>query len=118
MVIMLWCSVAFAKFLTPLFPDLHFNLGGERGSDIMIYIENVVGSPGLIILLLITAIALLTYLSSQTIFIIRNLLHPKKLPKISMEIVDTNNTEESDTEDTVMTFDNPSTESIEWNTEE
>lgn len=118
MVIMLWCSVAFAKFLTPLFPDLHFNLGGERGSDIMIYIENVVGSPGLIILLLITAIALLTYLSSQTIFIIRNLLHPKKLPKISMEIVDTNNTEEFDTEDTVMTFDNPSTESIEWNTEE
>ncbi len=117
MVIMLWCSVAFAKFLTPLFSDLHFNLGGERGSDIMIYIENIVGSPGLIILLFISAIALLSYLSNQTIVIIRQLLHPKKAQKINLEIIDTH-TEESDTEDTVMTFDNPSTESIEWNTDE
>ncbi|MBQ4296378.1 MAG: DNA translocase FtsK 4TM domain-containing protein, partial [Prevotella sp.] len=49
--IMLWCSVAFAKFLAPAFGDSIFNPGGDHGLYCAQYVENILGTPGLIAIL-------------------------------------------------------------------
>ena len=75
---MIWSSITLSKFLTPVMGDQVFNPGGGHGLFCVQHIENVIGTPGLIALLLITAIAFLTYLTSETINIIRKLLNPVK----------------------------------------
>lgn len=75
-IVMIWCSVTFAKFLTPIFGSLFFNPGGEHGLFCVQKLENIVGPPGLTVILLITAIAFLTYLSAETITVIRKALNP------------------------------------------
>ena len=77
-VIMIWCSVAFAKLLPPLFPDSVFNPGGDHGLYICNYIENIGGTPTLIGLLVIVALAFLVYLSAQTIYTVQHILNPAK----------------------------------------
>ena len=67
MLVMIWSSVTFAKFVTPMMSDSVFNPGGGHGMLICRYLENMIGSPGLIAILLIVAIGFLTYLSSETI---------------------------------------------------
>ena len=74
--IMLWSSITFAKFLTPLMGDNIFNPGGDHGAFVVEYVENIIGSPGLIAILAITMIAFLTYLTSETITVIKKLLNP------------------------------------------
>ena len=65
-VLMVWCSVAFAKFLSPLFESAIFNPGGDHGLFICQRIENVIGSPGLIAVLVLVAIAFLSALTSPS----------------------------------------------------
>ena len=83
-VLMVWCSVAFAKFLSPLFENAIFNPGGDHGLFICQRIENVIGSPGLIAVLVLVAIAFLSALTSETVIYVRNILDPfrylKKIP--------------------------------------
>lgn len=74
--IMFWNSITFAKFLTPLMGDNIFNPGGDHGAFVVEYVENIIGSPGLIAILAITMIAFLTYLTSETITVIKKLLNP------------------------------------------
>lgn len=74
--IMVWSSITFAKFLTPLMGDNIFNPGGDHGAFVVEYVENIIGSPGLIAILAITMIAFLTYLTSETIIVIKKLLNP------------------------------------------
>lgn len=74
--IMVWSSITFAKFLTPLMGDNIFNPGGDHGAFVVEYVENIIGSPGLIAMLAITMIAFLTYLTSETITVIKKLLNP------------------------------------------
>lgn len=76
MLIMIWCSVTFAKFLTPLMGDQVFNPGGNHGLFCVQRLEGIIGFPGLTALLLIVAIAFLTYLSAETIEVIRKALNP------------------------------------------
>ena len=73
---MVWSSITFAKFLTPLMGDNIFNPGGDHGAFVVEYVENIIGSPGLIAILAITMIAFLTYLTSETITVIKKLLNP------------------------------------------
>ena len=75
-VIMLWCSVTFAKFLTPFLGDQVYNPGGDHGAFVCQWLENVIGSPGLMAVLGIVAIIFLTYISNETINVIRKLLNP------------------------------------------
>ena len=49
--IMIWCSVAFAKFITPLMRGSVFNPGGDHGLYCVQYVENILGAPGLIAIL-------------------------------------------------------------------
>ena len=75
-IIMLWCSVTFAKFLTPILGDQVYNPGGDHGAFVCQWLENVIGSPGLMAVLGIVAIIFLTYISNETINVIRKLLNP------------------------------------------
>ncbi|OFQ09149.1 cell division protein FtsK [Prevotella sp. HMSC073D09] len=77
-IIMIWCSVAFAKFLTPLTGNLTFNPGGNHGLFCVQNIENMIGTPGLTALLFIVALAFLTYLSAETVSFVRKAINPVK----------------------------------------
>lgn len=77
-IIMVWCSVAFAKFLTPLTGSLTFNPGGNHGLYCVQNIENMIGPPGLTALLFIVALAFLTYLSAETVSFVRKAINPVK----------------------------------------
>ena len=76
--VMVWSSVTFAKFLTPLMSNMVFNPGGNHGVFCVKQLENIIGPPGLTAILLIVALAFLTYLSAETIEIIRKALNPVK----------------------------------------
>ena len=78
MLVMIWSSVTFAKFLTPMMGDLVFNPGGNHGLFCVQQLENLIGPPGLTGVLLFVALAFLTYLSAETINVIRKALNPVK----------------------------------------
>ena len=90
MIVMEWCSISFAKFLTPLCLNLFFNPGGEHGLYCMQTIENMVGTPGLIILLVFTALTFLTYLSAKTITYVRYVMNPVKYVTSRVKLTVTN----------------------------
>lgn len=74
--VMIWLSVLLAKFLTPFMGENVFNPGGQHGLFCVQHLEDMIGSPGLLAILIITAIAFLTYLSHETIEVVRKLLNP------------------------------------------
>ena len=122
MIIMVWASVTFAKFLSPLFVDACYNPGGDHGVYICQWIENLVGAPGLTILLALTALAFLTWISAETVYILRRILNPSKLfEKIPFKITNNNPEEKVDSyESQIQTaedpevFDDPATQTVEF----
>ena len=110
-VTMLWLSVFMSKVLTPLLPDLFFNPGGNHGVVSVTYTENLIGPPGLTALLFFTAVAILTFISKQTITWIRRMFNPlKTAASKASEMVNDKLTKlnegEDDTEKTVSAEDN------------
>ena len=75
-VVMLWFSVALAKFLTPFIGDEVYNPGGGHGEFCAQWLENVTGVPGLVGILAVVAIIFLTYLTSETVNVVRKMLNP------------------------------------------
>ena len=73
---MAWGSVTFAKFLSPLMGEEVFNPGGDHGAYVCQWLENVVGAPGLVAILLVVAISFMTYVTTETINVIRKMLNP------------------------------------------
>ena len=122
MILMIWSSVTFSKFLSPFFIDACYNPGGDHGLYIQQAIENLLGAPGLTAILALTAIAFLTYLSAETIFIIRKILNPSKfIDKVKFKITnnDPNEPKESyedliKTEEDPTVFDDPATQTVEF----
>ena len=98
MIVMEWCSISFAKFLTPLCGNLSFNPGGAHGLYCMQTIENVVGAPGLIILLAFTALTFLTYLSAKTITYVRYVMNPVKYVTSRVKLTVTNHLNDDEVE--------------------
>ena len=109
MILMVWSSVTFSKFLSPFFTDACYNPGGDHGLYIQQAIENLLGAPGLTAILALTAIAFLTYLSAETIFIIRKILNPTKfLDKVKFKITNNDPNEPKDSyEDQIQTEEDP-----------
>ena len=94
MIVMIWASVTFAKFLSPLFVNTCYNPGGDHGIYICQWIENLVGTPGLTIILALVALAFLTWISAETIYILRRILNPTKfLDKVKFKITNNDPTE-------------------------
>lgn len=75
-IVMIWSSVTLAKFLTPIMGNMSFNPGGNHGLFIVEQLENLVGPPGLTAILLFTALVFLTYLTNETIEVVRKALNP------------------------------------------
>ena len=80
-IVMIWSSVALAKFATPLFSTACYNPGGGHGQYIVQFIEALSGTTGLTAILAITAVGFLTYFSAKTIVIIRKCLNPDAFRK-------------------------------------
>ena len=119
-IIMIWCSVAFAKFLAPLFDSACYAPGGDHGLAICQQIEGFVGMPGLTALLALVAISFLAYLSIETITFIRKLFNPlrylKKIP-MTVNVGGADNSEEPESashHEPQQVFDNPYREEIEF----
>lgn len=98
-VVMIWSSVTFAKFLTPIMGDQVFNPGGNHGLFCVQHLENMIGPPGLTAVLLITAIVFLTVLSAETITVIRKAMNPVKYLTSKVKFSVTNNEETPTVED-------------------
>lgn len=103
MIVAIWSSITFAKFLTPIMGGLIFNPGGQQGAFIVQKLENVVGTPGLTAFLLFTAIAFLTYLTTETITVIRKALNPIGYitSKVQFEITNHGKNKDNDEEDAI-----------------
>lgn len=119
-IIMIWVSVASAKFLAPLFTNSCFNPGGDHGLAVCQQIEGLTGTPGLTALLALSSIAFLTYLSMESIIFIRKLFNPlhymAKIPMtVSIGHGDTTADDKTITtlEDPTV-FDDPESETIDF----
>lgn len=77
-VVMVWASITLAQFIAPLCTNLWFNPGGQHGAYVCAYLENFVGAPGLTLILGFIAVAMLVYVSAETVFIIRKMINPVK----------------------------------------
>ena len=119
-IVMIWASVTLAKFLSPIFTDSCYNPGGDHGKYACQWTENLVGAPGLTALLLITAIAFLTYLSMETIYVIRKILNPSLIfNKVKFEVTggkheDVANMEIITTQPDPKVFDDPEQQTVEF----
>ena len=82
-VLMLWVSVFLAAFgyLFPFFEGSFVKLGGNHGIQVVKRLTQVIGTPGLLAVLVITAVLYLVYLSTKTIEVIRDLFRLKFLKK-------------------------------------
>lgn len=102
--VMIWLSITFAKFLTPLMGDQVFNPGGDHGAFCVQYMENLIGPPGLVAILVIIMIAFLTYITSETITVVRKVLNPIGYirDKVKFTVVSHDNKEANDAYDTII----------------
>ena len=121
MIVMIWASVTFAKFLSPLFINACYNPGGDHGVYVCQWIENLVGAPGLTIILIVTALAFLTWISAETVYILRRILNPTKfLNKVKFKITNNDPTEPvesyekqiNEEEEQTLVFDDPSKQEV------
>ena len=120
MILMIWASVTFAKFLTPFFEDACYSPGGDHGMYISQYIENLIGLPGLTALLGLVAIAFLTYLSAETIFVIRKILNPSRfIDKVKFKVTTGKSSDDESYENQIesgeddnLVFDDPSKQEV------
>lgn len=88
-IIMIWGSV-FLSLITDVLPSkainfFSFRLGGGHGDYVKNFLTNNLGSLGAWIVVLATAVFYLMYLTSETVTIVRRMMHPqdyiKKLPR-------------------------------------
>ena len=126
MVLMIWASISLTKFLAPFMTDACFNPGGDHGAYICQYIENLVGAPGLTALIILTALAFLTYISAETIFFVRKILNPTRfLDKVKFKITNNDPNEKVDSyeqqivddlepEEEPLVYDDPAPQEVEF----
>ena len=74
--LLVWASVALATFLQQLFANASYSPGGDHGLFISNYLGNLVGAPGLTAILILIAVAFLTYFSAATVVFLRKMLNP------------------------------------------
>ena len=96
---MIWTSVflAFISDWIPGLQDSFLNIGGNHGRLVVRKITAMVGSPGLLGLMIITAVMYLVYVSAKTIELIRSMLRMNFIQKIRLKR--RHNEEENDSDD-------------------
>lgn len=123
-VVMIWGSVTFAKFFSPLMNDEVFNPGGDHGAYICQWLENVVGAPGLFAVLIVVAVTFMTYITSETINVVRKMLNPMGYlsQKVKFTVVDARAHRQAEAEpsatetedDDPKVFDDPEPQQVEF----
>ena len=95
--------------------DQVFNPGGDHGMFCCQFLENIIGSPGLTAVLGLVAILFLTYLTTETITVIRKMLNPIGYIRSKVQFVITNDQRKEGTAvssepvyEPVMTYDETS----------
>ncbi len=117
---MLWLSITSAKILTPIMGSQVFNPGGDHGLYCSQWLENLVGAPGLMAILTLTALIFLTYLSKETITVVRKILNPVNTLSNKVKFNITNNSEQTENSKPIKTlddptvFDDPQTQKVEF----
>ena len=122
MIVMIWSSVTFAKFLTPLFINAPYNPGGDHGLYLCQWIENLIGVPGLTILLILAALAFFTWISAETIYFVQRILNPTKFfNKVKFHITNNDLDEKTDSYEELINaaedppvFDDPDIQTVEF----
>jgi len=83
--LMCWISVAAALFLTSSFesaPDLcYISPGGNHGIKVVDILHKTTGWVGTFLVILLSLLAYLSYLSAETIRFIKRLMHPRQLAR-------------------------------------
>ena len=99
-VVMIWSSITLAMFLAPVMSGQVYNPGGKHGAYCVQQLTNLIGAPGLTIMLVLTAIVFLTFMSSQTIIWIRKMMNPVKYltDKVPFTVTNAMNSSTHDTD--------------------
>ena len=86
-ILMLWTSVFLSAFgyLFPYFEGSFVKLGGNHGIQVVKFLTQLVGTPGLLAVLVVTAVLYLIYLSAKTIEVIRDIFRLNFLKKMNPE---------------------------------
>lgn len=87
-ILMIWGSV-FLSLLTNILPDkvvtwFCFRLGGGHGDFIKTYLTNTLGQLGAWIVVIAAAIFYLMYLTSETVNVVRRIMHPQDYIKVKI----------------------------------
>ena len=72
--LMVWFSITGALLQKKFFEDTYINIGGGHGQTALEYLTQNIGTAGVMIGLIVTAVAYVLYLSGETIHIIRRML--------------------------------------------
>ncbi|MEE1088694.1 MAG: DNA translocase FtsK 4TM domain-containing protein, partial [Bacteroidaceae bacterium] len=105
MVLMIWFSAALS-YISMTLPGLeanHISLGGAIGLSQIQLVRAKIGTPGLFMVLLITAVCYLAYLSDEAISYLRSMLVIKKKPSEAEEL----DTESEENNETVIEEEQP-----------
>ncbi|MDO4179776.1 MAG: DNA translocase FtsK 4TM domain-containing protein [Bacteroidales bacterium] len=76
-VLLIWFSITLGFIFNGTFADTFVYPGGMHGYNVSNWLVSQIGAPGLCLLLLVTALLFLVYLSSETVRLIRKALHPE-----------------------------------------
>ena len=79
--LVIWFSIFFGFAFASLYADSFIYLGGMHGYNVSLWLESQIGTPGVWLLLLITAICFFIYLSARTVSWLRNVFSLKFLKK-------------------------------------
>ena len=118
--LLVWGSLFLSVTVDKWLPTSPIYWGGYHGRNAAAWLNSQFGLPGILILLVVTAILFCIYLTNNTIEVIRKLLHPKSLLPGKDEVEEMPSPTPTETIKTNVEFtieEQPSTE-IEWNTDE
>ena len=116
--ILIWGSLFLSVTVDSWLSTSPIYWGGYHGHNVAAWLNGQFGLPGIIILLVVTAILFCMYLTSNTIEIIRKLLHPKSLLPGKDEVEAPFTPESIDTSDVDFTIEEQPAAEIEWSTSE
>ncbi len=117
--ILIWGSIFLSITIDQWFGNSAIYWGGYHGHNVTAWLDSQFGTPGIVILLVVTAILFCMYLTSNTIEFIRSLFHFKSLLPGKDEEEKATPSQEEEAQDTDIEFtieEQPSTE-LEWKTE-
>ena len=115
--ILIWGSLFLSITVDKWFTSSAVYWGGYHGHNLATWLNSQFGIPGIIIILIVTAIFFCMYISSNTIEVIRNLFHIKLPGKDEVETTPTPQEESSENIEFTIT-ENESPVEIEWPIEE